>query len=774
MPTDVIESQPQTLSEDIVQKLSRHNAINLIIQESESDGSDKKGKENSQEEYLFSANELIMRKRKPRASDKKKLEVFQKPVVSPIREVLNIKDVVAKTQNEEQQFTPVEDVSANVTSSCSQHDTKIDPWICDLLSTLNIQTDTLQETAHQLAANAHAGLIFKAAAEQLETMRNTARAILRDVARWEDACVQCEHPPLSSDLSTAANEIEKHIEAFPNAGNIKLNDPRLTRYLKPVFAIYEEATTLSELISYLVHRSRDPKSPEDATSDLRALHAQIKVLSALTLEEELEQLLQIVLSENVSKRIIEIASERFGVRGYKKTLQELAADFNVSRERIRQIIKPYENSFQELIGNRPFTPVFDRVIEFIVSWAPGSVDELLEELVSQDLITSSWNLKALRYWIQQLGDRDQFSFVDVHQYHKGNIVYIECSQHNDAINMGEGYLNQIIHMARRQVARWGVASIEDIVSKLQSDESLNVLHPSIDSQTIQRLLSTQFDFSWLDKDYNWFWFSKSERGGKYWNGLLTQVKKIFAVTNEIQISELRKGVARDVRREGFAPPRAVLLELCRQLSWLKVENDTISLTNKSEVEAALSATESILYRTLQRNDFIMSRKDLEKNCFAAGMSEPTLDVRLGASPIIVRYATSVYGLRGHPVEPGKVDEVIAQTRYENKGRSRVLQDYGWKDSDIWISYKVSKGILNGVCSLPAGLKTFLNGGYELQTFDGVPMGTLVFGDNQCWGIGSFMRRRGGEIGDYFLMRMNLSTRIAQIKLGDESIIDDYR
>src|SRR5690606_22605823 len=75
MPTDVIESQPQTLSEDIVQKLSRHNAINLIIQESESDGSDKKGKENSQEEYLFSANELIMRKRKPRASDKKKLEV---------------------------------------------------------------------------------------------------------------------------------------------------------------------------------------------------------------------------------------------------------------------------------------------------------------------------------------------------------------------------------------------------------------------------------------------------------------------------------------------------------------------------------------------------------------------------------------------------------------------------------------------------------------------------------------------------------------------------
>jgi hypothetical protein len=657
-------------------------------------------------------------------------------------------------------------------SANNLQDTTLDPWLSDLLSQLSFQTDMLQETAHQLVANAHAGIIFKEAAAQLETMRRTARTILQDVARWEDACVHCERPSLNQELTAAASDFKSYIEDFPNTGDITREDPRLRECLKPIFAVHEDATTLSELATYFLNRPRDPKSPEDITANLHLALAQIKVLSTLTFEEELEQLLQIVLPKIVAERTLKIIRERFGLQGNKKTLQELAQEFDISRERVRQLVRPFEDPFEQLIGSRPFVPALDKIIEFIVSWAPGAVDEFLEELQNKGLTSSLWNAKTLWYWAQQFGKDDQFSFVEIHQYPKGNILYVECLGQDNTINSDIGSSDRIINLARRHISRWGVASIEDIASKLHADEPSDFVISSIDNAEIERLLQTQFDFSWLDKDCNWFWFSKSERGGKSWNGLLTQIKKIFAVTNTIRISELRKGVARDTRRDGFAPPRVILLELCRQLPWLQVEDETIRLIDKSEVKDALSPTETILYHAFFNNDFILPRKDLEKICFAAGMRENTLHIRLGASPIVVRHATSVYGLRGHHVEPGKIDEVIARTRHENKGRSRALQDYGWKDNDIWISYKVSKSSLNGICSVPAGLKGFLNGEFQLQTFDDIPMGTLVCGENQAWGISPFMRRRGAEIGDYFLLVLNLQSRIAQIKLGDESLLGE--
>lgn len=87
-------------------------------------------------------------------------------------------------------------------------------------------------------------------------------------------------------------------------------------------------------------------------------------------------------------------------------------------------------------------------------------------------------------------------------------------------------------------------------------------------------------------------------------------------------------------------------------------------------------------------------------------------------------------------------------------------------------YRISAGILsNGVVSVPAALKSFLQGKFALMTADNQPAGTLVVKNNQAWGLGPFFRRRGGEAGDYLSIVFDLSKQLAVAQIGDASLAE---
>ena len=153
------------------------------------------------------------------------------------------------------------------------------------------------------------------------------------------------------------------------------------------------------------------------------------------------------------------------------------------------------------------------------------------------------------------------------------------------------------------------------------------------------------------------------------------------------------------------------------------------------------------------------------------MNHHSFWVFLSYCPLICRHATGVYGLRGAEIPVGLVESLAPK----RTGKSRVLVDYGWTDNgNVQISYRVSEGMLsNGILSIPAALKSFVQGRFALITGDNSKIGTLAVKDNSGWGLGPFFTRRGGEPGDYLWIVFDVSQRIATVQIGDASLTDQF-
>ena len=146
-------------------------------------------------------------------------------------------------------------------------------------------------------------------------------------------------------------------------------------------------------------------------------------------------------------------------------------------------------------------------------------------------------------------------------------------------------------------------------------------------------------------------------------------------------------------------------------------------------------------------------------------------VNLTYSPVIARYARGVYGIRGAPISPG-----VAESMVESHRKTRVLADYGWlADGKILISYRLSAGSLsNGIVTVPASMKCYLQGEFGLFIEDGQAAGRMVVKDTQAWGLGPFFRRRGGEPGDLFEVVFDTKNRLAEVRLGETIDQDNER
>jgi len=275
------------------------------------------------------------------------------------------------------------------------------------------------------------------------------------------------------------------------------------------------------------------------------------------------------------------------------------------------------------------------------------------------------------------------------------------------------------------------------------------------------MLQCQSGFSWLDEAMGWFWIKTTAR-----NVLLNQIEKILCVCERIHVTELRAGVSRNYRREGFAPPQRVLLALCEQAVAYKVKENIIWADPPLEFSKILSETEKTFVAVFHKIGPLVELHKLEKECLRQGMNQSTFGVNLSNSPIIARFARCVYGLRGTEISPGLAESLVIERK-----KNRVLGDYGWtQDGKIFLTYTLSSGALsNGIITVPKGMKQHLSGSYELRVAEGAPIGRLVVKDSQAWGLGPLFSRRGGDPGDSLRILFDLKTKIAIAELGQASV-----
>ena len=175
--------------------------------------------------------------------------------------------------------------------------------------------------------------------------------------------------------------------------------------------------------------------------------------------------------------------------------------------------------------------------------------------------------------------------------------------------------------------------------------------------------------------------------------------------DRIKISEFQRAICSDRRLRGFCPPKEVLLELCAQLSWCRIEDGSyIIAVAQPRVQDVLSKSERLVLQVLNDNGNVIEARKFISLCAAKGIGQQTSWFVVYNSPIILREAHGVYALVGTTV--GVPNSLLPTLR-----RTSVLLDYGWRpNGNLWLGFKLSRGIIrSGVFGVPTRMRHFLHG-----------------------------------------------------------------
>jgi hypothetical protein len=419
------------------------------------------------------------------------------------------------------------------------------------------------------------------------------------------------------------------------------------------------------------------------------------------------------------------------------TLQVAADEAGLSRERVRQLADKTKSKVSE----RSYAPALDRALSH-VSTVSGEASLIEQSLVEAGLARAPFRLEGL------------LSAASIFGRPCGQSVVVTGSSRLLLDNAGAESIGVVRDVARRLVDRWGVTTVAEVEAEMASRS------PEVSSIDIGTVLPALPGFSWLDQDGGWFWFG-ADTGS---NRLLNTMRKIMCVAPRIRLSELRAGLGRPYRMQGFAPPQRVLAALVSAHDSYTLEGQVVVAVKSMNCTTVLSAVEETMVSNLRSLGGVARREDLEERCIAAGVNKSTFYVYIGYSPVIARLAHGVYALRGMTIQPGVIESLGI-----HKPRGKLLQDYGWTpNGTIWLGYRLTaSSITSGVVSMPASMASFVGPEYSLADPQGVPLGRLATGGNAVWGLSQLISRRGIEAGDYLQLTLDLQERVAQAKWGPE-------
>jgi len=376
-----------------------------------------------------------------------------------------------------------------------------------------------------------------------------------------------------------------------------------------------------------------------------ALH---KSLEIKTLEDELKYLAK----PEGQERNIHIVMKYYGWDGKgTRTLESVGEEFNMTRQRVKQICKKYEIKIARLkLGKALYLPFLDKAINIVSNNLPSSAEDIERKFINESITRGNFNLDGIITAANLFGKDIPFRIVILKK--KEIVLQSEASKAPKLI----------ISLAKKITCRCGVATVSDITAQAQEQTKQNITN----DLTILVLSSFFKDFSWLDKSGGWFWLRSVPR-----NRLLNIVKKIIAVTRQIGISDLRAGIGRFSRTEGFAPPRRVLLKLCHQIPWVRIDGNVVEADPPLNWEKILTTNEWVMASVLKVYGPLLHRDFFEEKCLELGMNPVTFNSYLANSPIIAEFAKDIYGPRGAKIPPGLLKSLKPQQK------PRILTHLFW-------------------------------------------------------------------------------------------------
>ncbi|MCE5269286.1 MAG: hypothetical protein LLG00_15520 [Planctomycetaceae bacterium] len=454
----------------------------------------------------------------------------------------------------------------------------------------------------------------------------------------------------------------------------------------------------------------------------------------MTLEQELIG----IFAATPSPRNREILIGYYGWQdGRQHTLTEVGTRFGITRERVRQVCAKLTKRTKNAVVP---APTLERALSLIADCLPAAAVEIERQLAAQGMTTVGMSLESVATAARLLGRPVRFQIVGVPP--EGRLA-VRPEQ--------EKAVAAVVDLAKKEVYFHGlttVARIERAVS-----ERLGI---RVGANLVRETLSLIDGLCWLDESAGWFRLSPIER-----HGLPKAIDKVLAVAGSVTASALRQALSRNRRLWDEPPPENVLLEFCRQMPGIRIEGDQIIADPPRDWRKSLTGVEAKLVSVLKEHGPVMERGAMEDLCVAGGMNRFSFHAFVSWSPVIAQYGHSVYGLLGSEVAPDRVRNLLAERRAGRAGR-RVLDSHGYTpDGRVWLRYRLSKAASTyAVITIPAALKKTVRGRFQFLNTEGQEIGTLATKDGRAWGLGSFLRKQGAQIGDQIVLTLDLQNRTA--------------
>jgi hypothetical protein len=443
--------------------------------------------------------------------------------------------------------------------------------------------------------------------------------------------------------------------------------------------------------------------------------------SMLTAAEEAQALARAANEWRLNKRIADEAQDRWAnivvaryvsTHGRGRTLEGVASEFGVTRERIRQICEEFERSCAEC---RPATPALDRVLHAAADLVPSNLDEVNAKLAP--LSGPGAGIESLLAWAQAVGRSETDVQVGRSRRRvRGQWLEVRVLEHRVAAVQ---WVDAALRHAGRDCRTMGCCNTVRLAGLL-------ALHEGVmpEKEAFESVLPGVPGFRWLFKESGWFTLGDTAECSA-----ATRVRKVMAVAHDhIATDRIAAALASDdawlrvAHYPGLAiPPVNVLRELFMGWPWLRmVQGGRFCASESFEPEGALSESEVCAASVIEAHDGLACRFEIVDAAKArTQVTDVAVSLMLASSPIFERVEHGLYALIGRRVG----DSAVASARQRARGRPQLPVQGGLQANVL--TFKVTPASLrNEQYSVPLPYRRALAGRrLPLVDSQGVPVGT---------------------------------------------------
>ena len=599
----------------------------------------------------------------------------------------------------------------------------------------------LLESGSQLtAAGGGEGLTVAISARRGEALSDEADLIgallLRDVDSW----IASAKVPGRRSIRPAATVLQPYLPV--DAHLLTADDPRIRDLIHPYGDLRELVRSLTPLEWDRAHEALE------LVSELR------EELNEATIEDEAASVLRSLLGERISATWAKPMARRFGLDGRKATLDEVAKDVGVTRERVRQV-----QSKLALPRSPIWAPSMDAAMTLIDHTVPCTVTELAEALRAADLSDlDNWSATALSAAAALTGRSVQLVEADGFVGRPGQVAAAGA----------------VLPAARAASSLLGIATVRGVLDRLTNQSK------HADDSMVKQILVESPEVHWISDQ--WFWTDHPPSR----NRLVNTSLRILAVIQPQRLEDMHEGVARHYRwrsssgaerlLELAAPEPSVLAAFYESHPAFAFDSadQTVTALRPVDIES-LGVEKLAMVGVLRSQPFgVMDRNSLIDACREVGMKGSTAGIFITYAECIKNFGHNVWGLRGSVVPDDVVLSTQRRARATRQNHDRRCVMGATATGRLWMARKVTPTFLNsGVMPFDWGKKQLADRKLAaVDMVDGEPVGALRFVKGFNYGYVPYLSKHRLSVGDVIRVLADPESDTCHIESGGDELLSE--